>query len=153
VRSSTESSWFCLFFYSFYKINEHLPNLFPSATVHAEYGMSEEMSTKGDVYSFGVLLLEMLTGYRPTDEKFKDGTCLHEYVNMAFPNNINEAVDPIVLQEGINATRVLHDCVIPLVKLGLCCSTTTPSERPGMGQISTEILAIKHVFSNIISGL
>ncbi|XP_028102993.1 putative receptor-like protein kinase At3g47110 [Camellia sinensis] len=45
-----------------------------------EYGMGSEVSAYGDIYSFGILLLEMLTGKRPTDEMFKDGLSLHSFV-------------------------------------------------------------------------
>ncbi|KAM7469450.1 hypothetical protein LguiA_007752 [Lonicera macranthoides] len=38
----------------------------------------------GDVYSYGVLLLEMFTGRRPTDDMFKNGLNLHNYIKMAF---------------------------------------------------------------------
>uniref|UniRef100_A0A0E0LD15 Receptor kinase-like protein Xa21 n=1 Tax=Oryza punctata TaxID=4537 RepID=A0A0E0LD15_ORYPU len=53
-----------------------------------EYGMSTNISTKGDVYSFGILLLEIITGSSPTDEKFNGSTTLHDFVARAFPNNI-----------------------------------------------------------------
>ncbi|XVF24082.1 hypothetical protein REPUB_Repub13aG0096500 [Reevesia pubescens] len=50
-----------------------------------EYGMGSELSTKGDVYSYGILLLEMFTGKRPTDEMFKEGLSLHNFVAAALP--------------------------------------------------------------------
>ena len=82
--------------------------------VNAEYGMSEEISTKGDVYSFGVLLLQLITGCSPTDEKFNDGISLHEFVDRAFTKNIREVVDPTMLQDSSNATDMMKNCVIPL---------------------------------------
>ncbi|KAM7473855.1 hypothetical protein LguiB_021098 [Lonicera macranthoides] len=48
-----------------------------------EYGMGGVASKCGDVYSYGVLLLEMFTGRRPTDDMFKDGLNLHNYIKMA----------------------------------------------------------------------
>ncbi|KAJ1396853.1 Serine/threonine-protein kinase, active site [Sesbania bispinosa] len=43
-----------------------------------EYGVGSEVSTHGDMYSFGILVLEMLTGRTPTDEVFEDGQNLHK---------------------------------------------------------------------------
>uniref|UniRef100_J3LAU5 Serine-threonine/tyrosine-protein kinase catalytic domain-containing protein n=1 Tax=Oryza brachyantha TaxID=4533 RepID=J3LAU5_ORYBR len=37
--------------------------------IRHQYGMGGPISTKGDTYSYGVVLLEMLTGMRPRDEK------------------------------------------------------------------------------------
>ncbi|KAM7473842.1 hypothetical protein LguiB_021085 [Lonicera macranthoides] len=48
-----------------------------------EYGMGGAASKCGDVYSYGVLLLEMFTGRRPTDDMFKDGLNLHNYIKKA----------------------------------------------------------------------
>ncbi|KAF7109834.1 hypothetical protein CFC21_110033 [Triticum aestivum] len=110
-----------------------------------EYGMSEEISTKGDVYSFGVLLLQMITGCGPIDEKLNDGISLHEFVDEAFKKNMHEVVDPTMLQDDSNAADIMKNCVIPLLRIGLSCSMTSPKERPDMGQVSTEILRIKHM--------
>lgn len=111
--------------------------------------MNKEISTKGDVYSFGVLLLEIITGSRPTDERFSDGTNLHGFVERAFPEKIHEIVDPVMLQHEVNATETMKTCITPLVRIGLCCSMISPRERPGMGQVCTEILKIKQALSNL----
>ncbi|KAM7473907.1 hypothetical protein LguiB_021150 [Lonicera macranthoides] len=48
-----------------------------------EYGMGGVASKCGDVYSYGILLLEMFTGRRPMDDMFKDGLNLHKYIKTA----------------------------------------------------------------------
>jgi hypothetical protein len=112
--------------------------------------MNEEVSTRGDVYNFGVLLLQMVTGCSPTDEKLKDGTTLHDYVDRAFSGRIHEVIDPHILQDDSNATYVMERCVIPLVRIGISCSMASPKARPEMGQVCNEILRIKHEASNML---
>ncbi|KAH0686056.1 hypothetical protein KY285_016599 [Solanum tuberosum] len=65
----------------------------------SELGMGSDPSIYGDVYSFGILLLEMFTGRRPTDEMFKDNFNLHNYANATLPDRVMHITDPILLQE------------------------------------------------------
>ncbi|KAM7469497.1 hypothetical protein LguiA_007680 [Lonicera macranthoides] len=68
--------------------------------VAPEYGMSGAASKYGDVYSYGVLLLEMFTGRRPTDDIFKDGLNLHNYMKMALQEQGMQIVDQTLLAIG-----------------------------------------------------
>ncbi|XP_058073010.1 probable LRR receptor-like serine/threonine-protein kinase At3g47570 [Magnolia sinica] len=49
-----------------------------------EYAMDGKASTQGDVYSYGILPWEMITGKGPTDDMFKDNLSLHHFVKLAF---------------------------------------------------------------------
>ncbi|PNX55197.1 kinase-like protein, partial [Trifolium pratense] len=57
-----------------------------------EYGLGYEVSS--DMYSFGIPMLEILTGRRPTDEVFEDGQNLHNFVAISFPGNLIKILDP-----------------------------------------------------------
>ncbi|CAI0396781.1 unnamed protein product [Linum tenue] len=76
-----------------------------------EYGMGNEISTQGDVYSYGVLLLEIFTGRRPTDETFVAGLNIHRFVKSALSEKlIARVVDPILLNE-LRLDRTTHDSI------------------------------------------
>ncbi|GJZ09456.1 leucine-rich repeat protein [Tanacetum coccineum] len=64
-----------------------------------EYGIGSEMTSSGDVYSYGILLLKVMTGKKPTD-------------------GITEA----------NAKKV-EECLIATIKIGVSCSLDSPPER------------------------
>ncbi|KAJ4769963.1 Protein kinase family protein [Rhynchospora pubera] len=118
-----------------------------------EYGMGGRASTAGDVYSFGVLLLEMLTGKRPTDEIFKEGLSLPSFVNEAFPERIMEIVDSAILGQESEVESEPSDhrnirSVIQLIKVALLCTVELPKHRIKMRQVASEIAYIWQVFSN-----
>ncbi|KAL9661248.1 hypothetical protein QQ045_026070 [Rhodiola kirilowii] len=58
-----------------------------------EYGMGGEVTTLGDVYSYGIMLLEMFTGKSPTDEMFREGLSIHSFVATALPHSVMTIVD------------------------------------------------------------
>lgn len=68
--------------------------------------MTGKISTNGDLYNYGILLLEMFTGKRPTDEMFKDGFTLHRVARMAIPEGVVSIIDPRlredILQRDLN---------------------------------------------------
>ncbi|XP_057745547.1 probable LRR receptor-like serine/threonine-protein kinase At3g47570 isoform X2 [Arachis stenosperma] len=108
-----------------------------------EYGLSSEVSKQGDTYSFGILVLEMLTGRRPTEETFQLGHNLHSYVRMAFPDKLLQIVDPILLSIEIEGTTA-KKCLYSLFRIGLACSVESPKERMSMECVSRELNLIKN---------
>nr|BAD25047.1 hypothetical protein [Oryza sativa Japonica Group] len=65
-----------------------------------QYGLGNEVSILGDIYSYGILLLEMFTGKRPTGTEFKEALSLHNYVKMALPDNVIDIADQHLLSEN-----------------------------------------------------
>ncbi|XP_047306670.1 putative receptor-like protein kinase At3g47110 [Impatiens glandulifera] len=104
-----------------------------------EYGIGSEMSIKGDVYSYGVLLLEMLTGKRPTDLMFVNGLNIHNFVGQALAKNAVELVlDQAILKSDIVISQ-RDNCLIALVKIGLACSEELPQNRMCMTDVVREL--------------
>lgn len=64
-----------------------------------EYAMGSEISTGGDVYFFGVFLLEMITGRQLTDDMFIDGLNLHNFTESMFPDRLSKILDPHMVHE------------------------------------------------------
>ena len=128
--------------------------------------MSSHVSTLGDIYSYGILLLEMFTGKRPIDEMFKDGLSIHKFILMALPEHVMDIVDPLMFFEvdeedvddeineedikeiikeypHVNISSTIKDCVISLFQIGLSCSTTLPDNRMPTNVVVNKMQAIR----------
>ncbi|KAI3875392.1 hypothetical protein MKW98_000069 [Papaver atlanticum] len=139
--------------------------------VSLEYGMGDEVSTLGDVYSYGILLLEMFTGKRPTDDMFKDGLNIHNFSKMhAFPERVLDIVDSRLLLEleGENfhnnetnnfhmprsqrrngARHTTRQILASIIQIGVICSSELPSNRINMNEVIVDVQAVKNRFIGI----
>ena len=97
-----------------------------------EYGQSWRVTTRGDVYSYGVILLELLTGKEPTRDDFKDveGGNLVGWVRGAIKRgDAPAALDPEVCKVPWKPMmlKVLH--------IANLCTAEDPVRRPTMLQV------------------
>jgi hypothetical protein len=89
-----------------------------------------------------VLLLEILTGRRPTDS-FTDGvTSLVSYVKMAYPDNLLEILDVSATYSG-NTQHIIDIFLCPMFKLGITCYEDSPWHRVKMNNVLKELKVIK----------
>ncbi|XP_040361701.1 putative receptor-like protein kinase At3g47110 [Rosa chinensis] len=123
-----------------------------------EYGMGSEVSTYGDVYSFGILLLEMFTGKRPIDDMFKDGLNLHGFCKMACSEGVAKIADSRLLQEDMVATGInktpnqrcvraekLEECLSLIFGIGIACSAESLRDRMGIRDAASELHSIRNI--------
>lgn len=79
----------------------------------SECGLRGEVTTAVDIYSYGILLLEMMTGKRPNDTIFEEGLNLLNFVNRALPDRGREVADPILRHDVIKTENGdIDKCVV-----------------------------------------
>ncbi|KAI5669847.1 hypothetical protein M9H77_19700 [Catharanthus roseus] len=136
-----------------------------------EYAMGGEVTVQGDVYSYGILLLEMFTGKRPIDEIFINDLNLRNYAKQSlteegsvkeilghFLSLRDEEEDRIEVEShqygsttanflrGNNYRILEMDCIYSVLKVGLKCSKTSPNDRMDMNEVTRQLQHIKDVF-------
>ncbi|KAG8644821.1 probable LRR receptor-like serine/threonine-protein kinase IRK [Manihot esculenta] len=89
-----------------------------------------KITEKCDVYGFGVLVLEVVTGKRPVEYMEDDVVVLCDMVRGALEEGrVEECVD-----ERLQGNFPVDEAV-PVMKLGLICTSQVPSNRPDMGEV------------------
>lgn len=123
-----------------------------------EYGLGSDVSTYGDIYSYGIVLLEMMTRKRPTDSLFKEGLNLHNFVEMALPDRALEIADPILLnydREGMafnndrqrlgREENKMGKCLASLLNIGVACSMEMPRDRMDISAVIKGLNSVRDV--------
>ncbi|CAL4958208.1 unnamed protein product [Urochloa decumbens] len=120
--------------------------------VAPEYSEGSSVTTLGDVYSLGILLLEMFTGRSPTDDMFTGSLDLHKYSKDALPDKIWEIADTAMwlhMDTYENSTRnITENCLAQVFALGISCSRKQPSGRKTINDAATEMHAIRNSYQS-----
>ncbi|KAL6342314.1 hypothetical protein AAG906_007528 [Vitis piasezkii] len=128
--------------------------------VAPEYGLGGSMWPQGDVYSYGILFLEMFTGKRPTEHMFPDGLSLHSFSKMALPERVMEIADSNLVGESGEAInnianhgdvegRMQHYLAL-IARIGVASrSEESPGDRMDIKDVVMELNIIKEVFLGV----
>lgn len=98
---------------------------------------SLRINEKCDIYGFGVMILELVTGRRPVEYGDDDVIVLSDYVRVQLEQgNALDCVDP-------SMSEYPEEEVLPILKLGLVCTSQIPSSRPSMPEVVQILQVIK----------
>ncbi|XP_047979541.1 probable LRR receptor-like serine/threonine-protein kinase At3g47570 [Salvia hispanica] len=102
-----------------------------------EYGTFGSISMQGDVYSFGIILLEMFINKRPTNDLFGGEVNLHRYVSSALPHGLMDIIDPRLEMGGLKMEFVGR-----ILNIGVSCSKENPRDRMPITLVENELADI-----------
>ncbi|KAG5380414.1 hypothetical protein IGI04_028256 [Brassica rapa subsp. trilocularis] len=101
-----------------------------------EYAMDGIFSMKSDVFSFGVLLLEIITGKRSKGfyNSNRDNNLLGFVWRYWKEGKGIEIIDPIIIDSSSSALRTVHE-ILRCIQIGLLCVQERAEDRPVMSTV------------------
>ncbi|CAN4091917.1 unnamed protein product [Withania somnifera] len=106
-----------------------------------EYGLDGLVSTKCDVYSYGIMLLETFTRRKPNE--FEGDLSLKQWVSYSLPEAIMDVVDANLVTPIDNRLQKELDVVASIMKVALDCCAESPARRTNMKDVVGMLQKIK----------
>ncbi|OWM90269.1 MDIS1-interacting receptor like kinase 1 [Punica granatum] len=97
-----------------------------------EYGYTLKVDEKIDIYSFGIVLLELVTGRRPLDSEFGESVDIMEWIRRKIRDNraLEETLDP-----NIGNCQHVQVEMLLVLRIALLCTAKLPRDRPSMRDV------------------
>ncbi|CAN1844603.1 Receptor-like protein kinase HSL1 [Linum perenne] len=93
-----------------------------------EYAYTLRVNEKSDIYSFGVVILELVTGRLPVDPEFGE----KDLVKWVYSVLDQKSVDQVIDQKLDSSFR---DEICRVLDVGLRCTSSLPISRPSMRRV------------------
>ncbi|KAL4358459.1 hypothetical protein AHAS_Ahas09G0288800 [Arachis hypogaea] len=107
----------------------------------AEYGYSMNITEKSDVYSYGVVLLEILSGRSAVESHVGDGQHIVEWVKRKM-GSFEPAVSILDTKlQGLPDQMVQE--MLQTLGIAMFCVNSSPSERPTMKEVVALLMEVK----------
>ncbi|KAM0918271.1 hypothetical protein ACQ4PT_008870 [Festuca glaucescens] len=104
--------------------------------IDPEYARTSRLNEKSDVYSYGIVLLELLTGKKPVDNECN---LHHSILSKTASNAVMETVDPDISDTCQDLGEVKK-----IFQLALLCTKRQPSDRPTMHEVVRVLDCLVH---------
>uniref|UniRef100_A0A3Q7G0B2 non-specific serine/threonine protein kinase n=1 Tax=Solanum lycopersicum TaxID=4081 RepID=A0A3Q7G0B2_SOLLC len=125
----------------------HTETLGTLGYIAPEYGSEGIVSASGDVYSYGIILMEVLIKRRPTDEEIcNENLDLRKWITQSISGRMMEVVNANLFSEKKQITCKSEMCITFMIELALDCTKETPESRITMKDIVKRLNKINNTF-------
>ncbi|PON57736.1 Tyrosine-protein kinase [Parasponia andersonii] len=117
-----------------------------AAAKSPEYAQGKKLSRKADVYCFGVIILEIITGRIPGEISAANDETATEDLSDWVRAVVNTDWSTDILDVEIAAGREGYDEMLKLTEIALECTDEVPEKRPKMSEVLQKIeeIELKH---------
>ncbi|KAL8215048.1 hypothetical protein R6Q57_004497 [Mikania cordata] len=97
-----------------------------------EYAYTLKVDEKSDVYSYGVVLMELISGKRPVDPEFENSVNIVEWVRRIIREN-----EPLtkVIDQTIGGCKHVEEEMLLVLRIALICTAKLSKDRPSMRDV------------------
>ncbi|XP_071921266.1 probable LRR receptor-like serine/threonine-protein kinase At3g47570 [Coffea arabica] len=108
-----------------------------------EYGLEGLVSAKCDIYSFGIMMMEVFTRTNPNSEMFGEKLGLKSWVANSIPDGLANVIDANLLKESDECIGEKLSCIASIMKVALGCTIESSRERSSIQDVLVALKKIK----------